>query len=789
MLFIKKTANTWVPAQQFFVKTSSSTWQIAKKIFVKTSANIWQLFWPKAGPISTFSPFFSTDLAGNNVYVNNYVRIGSSLYGQNGTWNNSGFTGISYAYQVQSCSASTGGSNTIISSGTYSSGILINLTTPSFNGYSSNWAGKYLDFQITDNNTQSIPSIDSVGNGYGRVIVITNPPLNISASMGSAATTFNVNSTATYTATWNGTEAYFPDSTRYNVSWYKSTTLYSTPESIKTYATPITGSAPLWNNNGTTWTTTSTYTSTSTDNGYYIYAVETQYNSGSDYAGTTQGILKYAATAKVSPGVPVVQNYPYWTDTLGNVFSGQITSGTTLRLNFGTWSNSPTYYNYTIYYNTFPVTSITSNQAGTYTTNYVDYTFTYNSSYNNTISAYVNAGNSSGLSNIASPSSVGPVVAVVPATPTFSSSVGNFTTQGYIQSSSLRATSMRLDIYRSGTVSGSYSYYDTISTSSSTVRYDIPTNGYYYGISTGTNASGSAQANSSPAPSSPPFFYAGTPVSPTNASGYASADNAVISWNAAPSDTYGGQNFPNNVSSYEIYSQTISATPSGAVSAQYSGITGTSQTIYQGYSKQIYYFIRSRNNNTYGAWVGPAQVITGAAPSYTVTYVDSIDSSSGSVTTTQGGYVTLPSPSSVSNYTFNGWYTGSSGSGNFAGGRGNVYYPNSNISLYAYWTYTPSSIAPSIPGTPTLSYIGANSSSWNYSASWSASTGTAPITYYLHAYGSSNNFSTIQTTKGPFSSTNSGTFTLPKTSVQWKVAAYATNSAGTSGDSGLSNAQ
>jgi hypothetical protein len=101
----------------------------------------------------------------------------------------------------------------------------------------------------------------------------------------------------------------------------------------------------------------------------------------------------------------------------------------------------------------------------------------------------------------------------------------------------------------------------------------------------------------------------------------------------------------------------------------------------------------------------------------------------------------------------------------------------------------PAAIAPSTPGTPTLTFISANgTTSWNYSASWGASSGTSPITYFLHAYGSSDSYASIQTTKGPFSSTTSGAFTLPQTSGLWEVAAYATNSAGTSGDSGKSNA-
>lgn len=105
-----------------------------------------------------------------------------------------------------------------------------------------------------------------------------------------------------------------------------------------------------------------------------------------------------------------------------------------------------------------------------------------------------------------------------------------------------------------------------------------------------------------------------------------------------------------------------------------------------------------------------------------------------------------------------------------------------------FLTYTSAGTAPTTPGTPTLTYINANgSTSWNYSATWTGSTGTAPISYYLKCYGISDNYVSVQTTKGPFSSTSSGTFTLPQTSSLWKVAAYATNSIGTSGDSAKSN--
>ena len=143
--------------------------------------------------------------------------------------------------------------------------------------------------------------------------------------------------------------------------------------------------------------------------------------------------------------------------------------------------------------------------------------------------------------------------------------------------------------------------------------------------------------------------------------------------------------------------------------------------------------------------------------------------------------------------------TATSGTLNYTIASGDV-----GFQLYAYTvasglggTATSSSVytatitgptAPSTPGTPTLTYISANTTvSWNYSAVWGTSTGTAPITYYLRCYGINDGFVSQLTLKGPFSSGSSGTFTLPQTNASWEVAAYATNPYGTSGDSAKSN--
>lgn len=70
---------------------------------------------------------------------------------------------------------------------------------------------------------------------------------------------------------------------------------------------------------------------------------------------------------------------------------------------------------------------------------------------------------------------------------------------------------------------------------------------------------------------------------------------------------------------------------------------------------------------------------------YTVTYNANGGSvSPSSATVNAGSSVTLPTPT-YAGYTFNGWYTASSG-GSYVGAGGGSYTPSSNITIYAQWT-------------------------------------------------------------------------------------------------------
>lgn len=343
-IFVKSSGTgNWSSVKKIYVKTSSSGWSSVKKIYVKAATNTWRIFWPSSGPQPTTDPYFSTDSAGNTSYTNPYVRIGSSLYGNNGAWDNTGFTGVSYAYQVQTYPLLNSGTATVISSGTYTIPVSISISTSGYSGTSS-WAGKYLDFQITDNNSQSEPSTDFASNTGGRLWVITNPPSNTSASFNSFVN-FSPGNILTYTGIWNGAEAYSPDSTRSSVTWYKSSNVYTTVSQITSNATMISSSlvSTTYSSGATTFTTSSSYTTSTSDANNYFYVVESEQNSGTDYAAT--GAVQVFAKSQLLNYPPVVQTYPTLTavspaGTYGK--SNSFTVGATITVNNGTWSPTPT---------------------------------------------------------------------------------------------------------------------------------------------------------------------------------------------------------------------------------------------------------------------------------------------------------------------------------------------------------------------------------------------------------------------------------------------------------------
>lgn len=127
-------------------------------------------------------------------------------------------------------------------------------------------------------------------------------------------------------------------------------------------------------------------------------------------------------------------------------------------------------------------------------------------------------------------------------------------------------------------------------------------------------------------------------------------------------------------------------------------------------------------------------------PPSPTTYSYSYNSDGGSNTPSSGTVnagspITLGSPGTRTDYSFNGWYTGQNGSGSYAGGIGSSYTPSGNVTLWASWSYTGGSTTypPNWVDNSIASFVAGqiysdavSATNMNYSGSYSVSSGSLP---------------------------------------------------------------
>ena len=337
---------TWKPVEQFLVKTSVSgfgIWKSIKSAFVKTDAG-WKIFFGIAGPYTTKSPYFSTDTSGNTAVTGPTILYGSTIYGQRGTWVGNGGTISSYTYKLQGSTSSevnTGTYTSILSetsmSGTYQQ-IIAN---------TSQYDGKYLIFTVKATRSDGSTGSDSTDSNGTRFAVIRYAPVKKTFTDALLTTTStSLPATLSYQSQWDGSTLYLPDSTRSSVKWYTASSNTYTAANIATYGTLVTSGITTGTptNDGTTYTVTSTLiTPSSVPSSTYYYAVDSQFNSNTDYYSTNSGIQQYAVYGPMAfPPTPIGQSPS---------ITGSTTVGNLAYFNIGSWTNSPTSYAWRIYYN------------------------------------------------------------------------------------------------------------------------------------------------------------------------------------------------------------------------------------------------------------------------------------------------------------------------------------------------------------------------------------------------------------------------------------------------------
>lgn len=283
-IFIKSGSSTWSKMTNMFIKTGTSTWSAAKAVWMYLQAD-WVKVWPLSGIYSTRKPWIaasSGDAYSSRLTSSNTIRIGTSYVGNNAQWNANGWTitGYQYAwYYYDSSNSFLGTLRSGTASGWNSTSGQDTLPTSVWTTSNAASADRsYLSFEVTA--TASNSSYNGT-DASEKIYVIRRPPVNLSTSLNNYAP--QVGTTITYSSSWNSTETYKIEAARTTIKWYKNSTNSTTGGTLVS-----SGSY--------------SYTAQSSDLGYYIYAVETAYNSGSDYDyGSTVGVeAKVITTSTVA---------------------------------------------------------------------------------------------------------------------------------------------------------------------------------------------------------------------------------------------------------------------------------------------------------------------------------------------------------------------------------------------------------------------------------------------------------------------------------------------------------
>lgn len=279
-------STTWQKAVNLFVKTtsgsSSATWAAVKNVYVRFSAG-WTRVWPVSGVFSITSPYIATSSSSTTpLYaVDGVRRVGSTVWGKNGTWDANGWVINSYQFRWRAYSSSQ-----IIDFNLASQTALATYSGPVSLSIPASYDRQYLSFFIQANSSGGTAYNGYAESGveYGGLQIVRRQPVNLTKSLNNLSP--QVGSTISYSSSWDTSDAYAPEAFRTTIQWYRNlsnSTIGGTLISSGNYS----------------------YVVQSSDLNHYIYAVETTYNSGSDYdLGVNNGVeAKVITTSTVTAGL------------------------------------------------------------------------------------------------------------------------------------------------------------------------------------------------------------------------------------------------------------------------------------------------------------------------------------------------------------------------------------------------------------------------------------------------------------------------------------------------------
>ena len=797
-------STTWSKAVNMFVKTASGTssaaWSTVKNVYVYFSAG-WTRVWPLSGVFSLTSPYITTSSGSTTpLYgVDGARRVGGTVYGKNGTWDPNGWVINSYQYRWRAYNSSDINDLNLDSQtslATYSSAVSLSIP--------ASYDRKYLSFFIQANSSggSAYNGFAESGVEYGGLQIVRQQPINISASLNNLAP--QVNNTISFSSSWNTTDAYAPEAGRTTIQWYKNLNNSTT---------------------GGTFRSSGSYSFLvqEEDLNHYIYAVETTFNSGTDYdlgLNTGVSVSRITTSTVIQELVPQPFNTIAFTKGFPSSSSQGVIRSTAL-----SWNASTNATRYEIEYegsnDNVNWTNVQTFAASPYTTStsqsaqwgspqpsggYPYYYF---------MRARIRASNTtSSTTVIGDGGAYRYATGSPPGQPSFGSiSVTSTTASIPVTASSTQGSNFRYEVmeyqYRTSFTSypGSWST-QSLSSGSGTISLSglSASTTYYIKIRNRNFDEEYSAENETNFTTSTALTKLDTPAN-VNASDNRS-DGVNVTWSSVTGAAYYGVWYGPPAPGYDSL-------------ADFGGNRNTNLIVHPTTSyldtslgtnvTRDYYVQAYRSGDPAGTksdWGGPdsgTRIAAGTAPSggsvslnpsgtqqagttitanvsamsgtATISYVTSIRKKTGSAPTSKTDGTQVASGTGTGNVASH-TITASEASGTPDQFRAFTTGTNSfgeNIVASNTVISTPAPTAPSTPGTPTLTYVPANNSpsAWGYSASWGASSGSGTIKYQIDAQGISGGTGTL----GLYS-TNSANFNLNKNNNTWRIRVRATNNEG-----------
>ncbi len=279
-IYVKKDTGWSTAVKNIYARTNSGWSSAIRYVYSRINAG-WTRVWPLSGVFPNTNPFISNNTTTTSeISYGTVLRVGNTYKGDRGVWNGNGYTITSYDYKWMAYSAETGGTINYEQSFSTLSTQTNTFTITGTTG--ANFDKGWITFRVRANASDSAYS--GTADSLRYYVVRQKPRLATGGTPTLNITNPKVGDILSYSSSWDITDAYKPEAARSTIVWYKNS------------ANSTTGGTVVQNNGSYS------YTVQESDSDNYIYAIETVFNSGSDYElGTSIGVsASVITTSKVS---------------------------------------------------------------------------------------------------------------------------------------------------------------------------------------------------------------------------------------------------------------------------------------------------------------------------------------------------------------------------------------------------------------------------------------------------------------------------------------------------------